>query len=117
MHRERIRPDDDDPGGDILRDLGMILLGELFGLLVVRLDLGADRGAVAGRIRIRVASGAGGGQDTAMSVPPRKLRIANSPDATHVPYMFYTTISCSAMCRHLRLQEYVLDSDRGPGAQ
>jgi hypothetical protein len=60
VHRERIRPDDDDPGGDILRDLGMILLGELFGLLVVRLDLGADRGAVAGRIRMRVASGAGG---------------------------------------------------------
>jgi len=67
VHRERIRPDDDDPGGDILRDLGMILLGELFGLLVVRLDLGADRGAVAGRIRIRVASGAGGGQDTGES--------------------------------------------------
>ena len=41
VHRERIRPDDDDPGGDILRDLGMILLGELFGLLVVRLDLGS----------------------------------------------------------------------------
>jgi hypothetical protein len=63
IHGEPDRSDDDNAGLDILRDLGMILLGEPFGLLVVGLDLGADRGTVAGRIRIRVASHAGSEQD------------------------------------------------------
>jgi hypothetical protein len=55
----------DHAGRDVLRDLGVVLLGELFGLQVIRLDLGADHGAVALRVlrlhngdRMRVTSGA-----------------------------------------------------------
>lgn len=64
IHREPDRPDDDahHAGGDVLRDLGVILVGEPFGLDVVRLDLGADHGAIALRVlrlhdghRMRVA--------------------------------------------------------------
>ena len=67
VHRKPDRPnnDPDHAGRDVLRDLGVVLLGELFGLQVIGLDLGADHGAVALRVlrlhngdRMRVTSGA-----------------------------------------------------------
>ena len=70
IHGEPDRPDDDaDHAGssDVLRDLGVVLVGELFSLEIVGLDLAADHGAIALRIlrlddcnRMRVASRAGG---------------------------------------------------------
>src|SRR4249920_2290541 len=51
IHREPDRPDDDaDDPRDILSDLGVILLSELFGLDVACLDLGADHRAIALRV-------------------------------------------------------------------
>ena len=52
IHREPDRPDHDadNTSRDILSDLGVILVREFFCLDVVRLDLGADHGAVALRV-------------------------------------------------------------------
>ena len=49
IHCEPDRPDHDADHASrhILRDLGVILLGEFFGLHVIGFDLGADHGAVA----------------------------------------------------------------------
>src|SRR5262245_45026656 len=49
VHRKPDRPNHD-PDHAVLRDLGVVLLGELFGLQVIGLDLGADHGAVALRV-------------------------------------------------------------------
>jgi hypothetical protein len=55
VHRKPDRPNHhpdhpDHAGSDVLRDLGVIFVGELFGLDIVGLDLGADHGAVALRV-------------------------------------------------------------------
>jgi hypothetical protein len=124
IHSEPDRPDGDTDhaGGDILRDLGVVLLGELFGLEIVGLDLGADHGAIALPIlwlddgdRMRVASGTGGqnkgkGQSYQAKLPATHDRIPSAQahsNVHEVHEMFYTTISRVATIFRLWLQESV----------
>src|ERR1700733_11951598 len=112
VHGQPDRPDHhpNHTGSDILRDLGVVLLGELFGLDIVRLNLRADHGAIALRVlrlddgdRMRVATKH---RHPQLPTPPDAHRSARHNNNVHET--FYTTFWCLTTDIDRGLQELEL---------